>query len=306
MTSLAEPNPTSDNEKKLRAGLPLVRWAIAYMPVPWVRWLMRTGERFAHRLDGVRRENSIVGGVPCEWLVPDGTQKGQVLLYLHGGGFVYGWSRMHRGMVADLARRSGTNALAVRYRLAPEHPFPAALNDCLAVYRALLEQGVAASDIVVAGDSAGGNLVLTTLIAARERGLPLPAGAACLSPVADFDKEQRIRQGDVKDALLHPRALLRFRNAYVKDHPVDDPLLSPMQADLSGFPPLLIQVGGEEVFRPDAEHLADAARRAGVRVQLEVYPGMWHVWQVFADKLPQAEHAVRRIAGFVRKRLEID
>jgi len=285
----------SSGERNLRRFLPLARWMLAYLPLPFMRWLQSSG---AVRLPaGVTRESVSADGVPCEWLIPEGSSD-QVLLYLHGGGFVYGMTTLHREMVGQLARLSGLRALMVDYRLAPEHPFPAALEDCTTVYRWLLRQGIDPQNIVVAGDSAGGNLTLTTLINLRNEGDPLLAAAACISPATDLTIRQELE--GLHDPVLHRRALYAFRAAYVAQHDCTDPLLSPVFADLRGLPPLLIHAGEDEVLRGDCVRLAQLAKEAGVEVRLEVYPRMWHVWHLYHANLPQASHALEDIAQFLK------
>jgi epsilon-lactone hydrolase len=200
-------------------------------------------------------------------------------------------------MVAYLARKLGVRALLVDYRLAPDHPFPAALDDCVTAYRWLLKQGLAARHIVVAGDSAGGNLTLTTLMALRDSGDPLPAAAACLSPVADLTGGDRFRE--FHDPLLHPRAARAADRAYVAGNNPRLPLISPVFGDWRGLPPLLIHAGEDEVLRADAVRVEALAREAGVDVRLEIYARMWHVWQINLA-LPQAVQSLDDIAQFLQ------
>ena len=291
----------SSVERNLRKFLSVVRWMLAYVPLPIMRWMQTAG---AVRLPAdIKRERVMADGVPCEWLIPDQSSSDQVLLYLHGGGFVYGWTNMHREMVSHLARQMQIRVLVVDYRLAPEHPFPAALDDCTAVYRWLLQQGVAPQNIVMAGDSAGGNLTLTTLIKLRDSGSPLPAAAACLSPATDLTVRQEMDR--LRDPVLHRRALYAFQAAYVANHNTDDPLLSPVYADLRGLPPLLIHAGEDEVLRDDAIRIAELAQQAGVPVRVEVYPRMWHVWHLYFSILPQAAHALDDIGQFLKSKVGV-
>ena len=272
---------------------------LAYAPLPLMRWVQSAG---LFRLPaGVTRETVTADGVRCEWLIPEQSSSDHVLLYLHGGGFVYGVTNLHREMVGQLARLTGLRVLMVDYRLAPEYPFPAALDDCTAVYRWLIKQGIDPKKIVVAGDSAGGNLTLTTMIRLRDAGDPLPAGAACLSPATDLTVREELEQR--RDPVLHRRALYAFRTAYVADQDCTDPLLSPVYGDLHGLPPLLIHAGEDEVLCADSIRLAEAAEKAGVQVRLEVYPRMWHVWHLYYATLPQASQAVEEIAQFLKAQL---
>jgi acetyl esterase/lipase len=240
-------------------------------------------------------------GVPCEWITPENSNPERVLLFLHGGGFVYGWNRVHCEMAGYLASQMGVRALGVDYRLAPEFPFPAALDDCTAAYRWLLKNGIEAHNIVIAGASAGGNLTLTTLLRLRDEGDPMPAAAACLSPVSDMTI--RANADELTDPVLHRRACYYFQAAYVASSDPTHPLLSPINADLHELPPLIIHAGDNEFLRDDAVHIAEAAKRAGVEVELEIYPRMWHVWQHNLS-LAQAIRSLNTIADFLKSHVE--
>ncbi len=263
-------------------------------------------ERQAARADlpeGVSRTEVSADGVRCDWLTPHGSAPERVLLYLHGDGFVMGASAMHVEMAARLAQGLGARALLVHYRLAPQHPYPAALDDCLTAYHWLLKQRIQAGNIVVAGDSAGGNLTLTLLMALRDRGEPLPAAGACLSPVADLAAGLE-RFETQHDAVLHPRAARGFNRAYVAEHDPHDPLISPVCGDWAGLPPLLIHAGEEEVLREDAEQVGALARVAGVDVRVEIYPRMWHVWQIH-HALPETAQSLADITQFFASHLGV-
>lgn len=289
------------NEQRMRRMLPVLRLMLGYVPMKVMRRLQDWGETPLPQ--DVQSERVRVGSVRCEWLIPEGCASDKVLLYLHGGGFVYGWTDMHRHMVAHLARQMSARALGVDYRLAPEHPFPAALEDCVAVYRWLLKQGILPENIVVAGDSAGGNLTLTTMLWLRDHGDPLPAAAACLSPATDMTEREEIRRGF--DPILHPRALLGFRASYIANHDPTDPLLSPVYADLSGLPPLLIHAGEDEILCGDCVRMAEVAQKAGVETRVEVYPRMWHVWHMNFAEVPEGAAALEDIAQFLSTHLGV-
>lgn len=293
----------SPAERKIRSGFPLIRFMQAYMPLRASRWLLRLSVRRLQLEAGVRRKQVLANGVACQWIIPQGVAEGRVLLYLHGGGFVLGVTHLHIQMVATLAKKMALRALMVDYRLAPEHPYPAALDDCVAAYCWLLKQGVAAQDIVLAGDSAGGNLTLTSLLKLRDRGDPLPAAAACLSPVADFSNSN-IPPPGYKDPLIPSRVGEFYKNSYVGQHDVHDPLLSPIYGDLHGLPPLLVHAGEDELLRQDALRITDRAKSAGVEARVEIYPRMWHVWQIYLD-LPQALQSLDDIAGFLKAHLGV-
>ncbi|MFN8527348.1 MAG: alpha/beta hydrolase [Anaerolineae bacterium] len=285
----------SSAEQRVRATLPFVRFLQAYIPLPLVRWIERRSRGRVVLPVGVTREIVSARGVACEWYIPDNSPHDQVLLYLHGGAFIFGLTSMHRQMVARLAQTMGIRALMVDYRLAPEHPFPAALDDCVTTYRWLLEQGISASQIVIAGDSAGGNLTLTTLMKLRDSGDPLPAAAACLSPVADLTE----RADHDRDPLLNPRAMQFATRSYIAQTEARTSLISPVFGDWKGLPPLLIHAGEDEILRVDAIHVEALAKAAGVDVRLEVYPRMWHVWQLYPT-LPQAVQSLNDIAQFLK------
>lgn len=281
----------------MRAGLPVIRFLNGYLPLSLSRWLIARSVARLRLPVTISHEAISIGGAPAHWLIPRDSARDRVLLYLHGGGFVLGLTSLHMEMVAHLARRMGVRALMVDYRLAPEHPFPAALEDCVAAYRWLLQQEIPARHIVIAGDSAGGNLTLTTLMKLRDDGDPLPAGAAALSPVTDFvNKANRFEE--TPDPLLHPRATRLYNKSYVAGHDPGDPLMSPVFGDWHGLPPLLIHAGEDEVLREDAIAAANAAKAAGVDVRLEIYPRMWHVWQINLS-LPQTGQSLDDIAHFL-------
>jgi epsilon-lactone hydrolase len=290
-------------ERTIRTLLPLVRLSIAYLPLSAMRGLQRMGENAVKMAAGITRETISADGVPCEWIVPQGSSKDRVLLYLHGGGFVYGWMNAHRQMVAHLAQATGVRALCVDYRLAPEHPFPEPLDDCVAAYRWLLKQGISPQQIVIAGDSAGANLTLTTLLKLRDMGEPLPSAVVCLSPPTDLSNRDEFFRG-VTDPLLHPKATTFFRLSYLGNNDPQNPLISPIYGDFHGMPPMLIHAGDDEFLRHDAQQLEKRVKEAGVDVRLEIYPRMWHVWQISLT-LPQAQHSLADIAQFIKAHLGV-
>ncbi len=290
-------------ERNIRRLLPLMRLIQVYVPLSLVRWSEKRGMERVRMTPGVTREVVSADGVRCEWCIPDDSAADRVLLYLHGGGFIYRLSALHRKMVADLAQRLGVRALLVEYRVAPEHPFPAALDDCVTAYRWLVKQGIAPHNIVVAGDSAGGNLTITSLMKLRDDGDPLPAAAACLSPVGDMTDRGGLL-GAAKDPLLHPKALKIYHQSYVAEHDARHPLISPIFGDWHGLPPLLIHAGEDEILREDALRIEQLAKAAGVDVRLEIYPRMWHVWQLYLT-LPQSVQSLGDIAQFLKTHLGV-
>jgi epsilon-lactone hydrolase len=295
------PMTISSIERGARAGLPIVRFMQAYIPLPVAHWLLKLGMGHVRLESDVRREAISADGVPCEWVKPQNSPENRVLLYLHGGGFVFGLTPPHLQMGAYLAKKMSARALMVDYRLAPDHPFPAALDDCVTAYRWLLKQGIASSNIVVAGDSAGGNLTLTLLLKLRGDGDPLPAAAACLSPVTDLTDQDSLHP-ELKDPVLPPSAMRFYNKAYVAHNDSRDPLISPVFGNLHGLPPLLVHAGEDEILREDAVRIASLARSADVDVRLEIYPRMWHVWQLYLT-LPQAAQSLDDIAQFLNAHL---
>jgi phosphinothricin tripeptide acetyl hydrolase len=242
---------------------------------------------------------------PAEWLRPPGARTDAVVLYLHGGGYVIGSPRSHRHLAAAIARAAGTPAFLVDYRLAPEHPFPAALDDALAAYEWLLARGIAPGQVVVAGDSAGGGLTVATLLALRDRGLPRPGGGVCISPWVDLacSGATYVTRKDA-DPIVTRESVAMMAQAYAGTGDFKAPLLSPLYADLRGLPPLLVQVGSDEVLLDDALGLGERARAAGVDVAVEEWPAMIHVWHWFLPMLDEAQRAVDGIGRFVRARLD--
>jgi len=227
-----------------------------------------------------------------------------VVLYLHGGGYVIGSPRSHRHLAAAIAAAAGTSALLLEYRCAPESPFPAAVDDAVAAYRWLLDQGISAGGLVIAGDSAGGGLTVATLLALRDGGVPLPAAGVCISPWVDLTcSGASYSTKAASDPIVKKAGVEEMARAYLGMADRRTPLASPLFADLRGLPPLLIQVGSEEVLLDDATQLAERARAAGVDTTLEVWDQMVHVWHWFLPLLDEAEEAIGTIGRFARARM---
>ena len=267
---------------------------------PRVRQMSDTSRFLFHLPTGTHTEWVEANGVPCEWLRREGVAAQRTVLYLHGGGFVLGWYNSHRAMVAHFAGQASADILAVDYRLAPEHPFPAALEDCVAAYRWLIER-VPPEQVVIMGDSAGASLTLTTLIALRDAGHPLPACGVAISPVCDFEMKGATMTS-VYDPLVPPKAARRMVDAYRGDADPHDPHLAPLHADFTGLPPLLIHAGEREALRSDAERVAEKAAAHGVDVRLTVWEGLWHVHHLFTPFLPEAREALDECAAFIAAR----
>jgi len=254
--------------------------------------------------DDVQVSEVTAGGVPAHWLAAPGTDPGRVLLFLHGGGFVFGSLRSDGELAARLGRAGGMRVLLPEYRLAPEHPFPAAIDDVLAAWRWLrADQGLSARSLAVAGDSAGGGLAVALLVAARDAGEALPAAAVLMSPTVDLTSSgasmtERVDQ----DPFSTPAMLRQFASDYLAGADPKTPLASPLFAPLAGLPPLLIQVGTADLLLSDSERLAAAASQAGVDVTLEVGEGLPHVYPILLGT-PEAAEATEQTGKFLRARV---
>lgn len=242
------------------------------------------------------------GGVSAEWISTPGVADDRVVMYLHGGGYMIGSMRTHRAPLSYLSRASDARVLGLNYRLAPEHPFPAAVEDSVAAYRWLLAEGITPGRIVIGGDSCGGGLTIATLVALKYFGYPLPAGGISHSGWTDLAHTGESFETKAEDDPLLDRDMLEgMAAAYLGDRSRTTPLASPYYADLSGLPPLLVQVGTAEVLLDDSLRLADKAKAAGVDVTLEVWDDMPHVWQAFVSFLPEARQSLDSCGDFVRK-----
>jgi monoterpene epsilon-lactone hydrolase len=260
---------------------------------------------FAKPCKGVQVVPVIANAVPSEWLIPSGAPPDHAILYLHGGAWFMGSANTHRAMVSRLAYASQIRALLINYRLAPEFPFPAALEDCISVYEWLLQNGCTAEHIIVAGDSAGGNLTLALLVALRDRGRPLPAGGVALSPATDLAfTGESVRTRLHLDPIFSHGSPNTIIQDYITSYDPRDPLISPLYADLHGLPPLLIHVGDHEILLDDSVRFGEKAAAAGVQASMVVWPEMFHVFQLFSPFLPEARQAVKEIAAFIHSRLE--
>jgi acetyl esterase/lipase len=253
----------------------------------------------------IRISGTTLGPRPALHVERDGETRAGTILYFHGGGFVFGSPETALSLTGHLVVKTGFGAYSVDYRLAPEHPFPAAIEDTLAAYRDLLERGADPSSMAFAGDSAGGGLAITTCLAARDAGLPLPAAIVAFSPGLDATRSgESMRTKEGIDPIFTRAALDHTGAMYVADADVHQPLLSPaLYADLTGFPPLLIQVGTNEVLLDDSTRLATRAREAGVDVILDVTADAPHVFQSLVGELDEADEALDRAALFLRQRL---
>ncbi|MBX2999397.1 MAG: alpha/beta hydrolase [Caldilineaceae bacterium] len=245
-----------------------------------------------------------VAGLPAEWITPRRYDE-RIILFLHGGAYSIGSCASHRGIAAHIAKAGRARALLPEYRLAPEDPFPAALDDAVAVYRELLADGMTPESIVVAGDSAGGGLALSMMVMLCDQGDPLPAAAVLLSPWTDLAATgESIQSCARKDPWLRSERVAMTAARYYGDIDPRDPRVSPLYADLHGLPPLLIQVGDHEILLSDSTRLAERAEDVGVDVTLEVWEGMWHVWHMMVGLMPESQQAIDSIGDFVQRRTQ--
>jgi epsilon-lactone hydrolase len=252
----------------------------------------------------VKCEPVSAGGVKAEWIVAKNAAPDRVIMYLHGGGYVMGSIDTHREVVARLSKAAQARALVLEYRLAPENPFPAAVDDSLAAYRWVVAQGYKPKKIVIAGDSAGGGLTLSTLIALRDLSAPMPAAGVCISPWVDFEAEgESMSSRADKDPLVSRDMILHIARMYMGETgSLREPLAAPINARLNDLPPLFIQVGDAETLLDDSTRLADRAKAVGVDVTLQIWDEMPHVWHLAAPMLPEGQEAIDQIGEFVRAR----
>ncbi|MGA8760484.1 MAG: alpha/beta hydrolase [Stellaceae bacterium] len=243
-------------------------------------------------------------GVRAEWTTTPNDARDAALMYLHGGGYVIGSLDSHRHLVAEAGRACGVAALALDYRLAPEHPFPAAVDDALAGYRFLLGRGIAPGRIAIAGDSAGGGLVVSAMVAIRDASLPQPACGWCISPWVDMEAAgETMTSRAASDPTVQRAGILDMARLYLNGADPRSPLASPIHADLKGLAPLMIQVGACETLLDDALALAKVAGAADVRVELQIWPEMIHVWHLFHPELEAGFEAIKAGGAFVRSML---
>jgi epsilon-lactone hydrolase len=273
------------------------------VPIGLQRQLTKSGGLISRPPRGVERLRTTLNGVPALHFRSRDGNPDHALLFLHGGGYVLGGEHTHRRLAAWLSQASGAQTYMIDYRLAPEHPYPAALEDALAAYRALLEQHPA-RHIALAGDSAGGNLSLVTAIAIRDAGLPAPAALGLISPWIDLGHSgETIRSHARRDPMISPDWGRANARHYAGDLAVDDPRISPLFADLKKLPPMLIHVGSEETLLSDAERLEQRAVAAGVEVRLHRYEGLWHDFQLHAGVLKESDQSIAELGGFLRSHL---
>lgn len=272
--------------------------------LPQVRESAAKGARFLGRLPkGMENAAVDICGLPAEWIQPAQADADKAILYFHGGGYVLGTIEMHRAIVAKFVKGSGVKALLFGYRLAPEHPFPAALEDALKAHAWLLDQGIAPGKIVFAGDSAGGGLCLATLLALKDQGQPLPAAAAALSPFTDLKCTGESLIANADKCLAPRNSWHACAKHYAEGQDKGHPWISPLYGDLRGLPPLLIYAGENETLRDDSVSFVEKARSAGVDARLEIGEGMCHCYPACAPLFPEATRAMADICSFIKQYL---
>ena len=251
---------------------------------------------------GVEREQIKIDHIPAEWIIPKTADHNKVLLYLHGGGYAVGSKQTHRAFVGQMAKQAGYCGLLIEYRLAPEDPHPAAVEDAVRAYQWLLETGHAPEDIVLAGDSAGGGLTLATMITLREMGLPQPVCSVLISPWVDLTISQdSVYKYVDRSPVIFLREMKAWARNYAGIYPLDHPTVSPLFADLEGLPPMLVQLSDSEVLVDEGRLLVEKARKAGVDVVYQEYKGLIHVWHIYWRYLPVARHAINKIVAYIDK-----
>ncbi|MEP1355572.1 MAG: alpha/beta hydrolase [Tateyamaria sp.] len=254
-----------------------------------------------HAPPGVNRAWHDLAGAPALHITPRETKCGRTLFYIHGGAHVFGSPSTHAAMLSNLAKRAGARAVLPRYPLAPEHPFPAAPDHCLAAYRALLASGVDPADLIIGGDSAGGNLVIALLADLCAAGGPLPAGAFALSPLLDLAfTGDSIRTNAARDVVLPAARLQAAAHDYLNGHSADDPRVSPLFADFTGAPPVWLAVWDTEILLDDSVRLADRLKAQNVKVDLSVARDLPHVWPLFHNLIPEAKTTLDQLAGWIK------
>jgi len=296
---------TSIQAKIAKTVLQLQPYSWAQGTVAEQRSRQERSARFFKIPKGVQCQPFRINDIAAEWISCSDAKDG-VILYLHGGAYTLGSINVHREYLARLALTTRQKVLAINYRLAPEHPFPAALEDSLMTYRWLLAQGTKPSCIVLAGDSAGGGLTLSTLVSLRDAGDPLPACAVCLSPWVDLTSPvNSVKSRKGFDPILNFDLLEMYANYYAGDLERNLPLISPVFADLKGLPPLLIHAGTNEILHDQATQIMENARIAGVDVTLKTWEGMFHVFQIIGF-VPETQKSLEQISQFITTNLHMD
>ncbi len=278
-TPQADPNPSLEARRAMVDG-----WADMLPPGP----------------EMVFERVVLDGHIPAEWVRAPRSRPDRLVLYFHGGGFTMGSAKNYRDLASRLAQAAQATVLTIDYRLAPEHPYPAGLDDCVCAYQWLLRNGWQASQLVVAGDSAGAGLVLSALLTLRTQCTPLPSACVCISPFADLTLSgDSVTTRAALDPIVRRASAMGSVERYIPGGSATDPLVSPVFATFEGFPPMLILVGSHESLLDDSVRVAAAAEAVGVEVELEVWEEMFHIWPYFAAMLPEGQRAIERMGSFI-------
>ncbi|NKB37547.1 MAG: alpha/beta hydrolase fold domain-containing protein [Gammaproteobacteria bacterium] len=293
---------TSDQKSEIEALVEMIKANPFPEPLPDARAAMDSlGTPVT---DDVKMEAIELGGVSCQILLPATADDERVIVYLHGGGYVLGSLQSHAGLASEIGKAAACRVLQVDYRLAPEHQFPAPIEDTCSVYNALLAGGTQAEKIIFAGDSAGGGLVIASIAALKESGSALPGAAICLSPWLDLEfTGESVESCKEVDPIIDTEVLSKMVSAYMAEQDPAQDKASPLHVDLQGFPPLLIQVGECEILLSDSERLAENAKEAKLDVVLDKWPEMIHVWQLFYPHLSEGRSAIAKIGDFIREKV---
>lgn len=272
-------------------------------PLPMLRKLIDQIGVIVRPAPDCELQQGIIDTIPFDFWTPAKLEPGRIIIYSHGGGYTMFSRRTHRSLASRLAQELEAQAIVYDYRLAPEHKFPAAIEDALTVYKHVLSLGYEPQKIIFAGDSAGGGITFALMLAARDLGLPLPGLAIGLSPWVDMTASGfSMRENAAKDVMLSPAGIAKFALKYLPSgNDVKHPYASPLFADLKGLPPVMLQAAGDEILRDDSVRLAAALREAGVKVELDVWPGLFHVFEFAWRWLPQADESMVKIGEFVRR-----
>ncbi|MFN8276779.1 MAG: alpha/beta hydrolase [Chitinophagales bacterium] len=286
----------------------LLKWILRWVKsraqwrnIPRTRKGFDKATRWNHPHPDCARKQEVIAGVPAEWIIPPDAPEGKVLLYLHGGGYNAGTIRNYHGFVSRIALAANRTTLLIEYRLAPEHPHPAALEDAVAVYQELLLRGYTPASMAIGGDSAGGGLTMATLLYLRDHQHELPACAFLLSPWADLTQSgDSFHSKEKAEPMLINEAMGEWAANYAGTMDHRNPYISPLWGDLGGLCPIYIQVGSEEILLDDSVRLASRASEAGTMVRLEIYPRFFHVFQAFYRLLPTARKAIKKLGAFIQ------
>jgi acetyl esterase/lipase len=299
------PSPESKALSELYRGWIETRAANPDLPVDKVRQLFEHWGDVTGEPGGVDYLEVVANGVAALWAVPQNAAPDRAIPATHGGGYVVGSRYSHRKLFGHIAKAVGVRVLIIEYRRAPEHLHPAPVEDAVTSYEWLLAQGFAPEHIALTGDSAGGALAITTLLLLRERGLPLPAASVPISPWTDLEiTGESVRTNHEKDFFVKRHLIETMSATYLGEHGQrNDPLASPLYADLAGLPPLYIQTGGDETLLDDSRRIVESARAVGVEVTFDIYPEQQHIFQFLAGTAPEADQAVRDLAVWLRPRL---